>query len=118
MPFRSARSHFENMLESMDWIEEYVRGISFDIYLRLREKQSAVERELQILTEAAHRLGAEAEVLCPGQDWRDIRGLGNALRHAYDSIDGAVIWRIIHDNLPPLKSAVQEALSRLPQEKD
>jgi uncharacterized protein with HEPN domain len=26
-------------------------------------------------------------VLCPGLPWRDIRGIGNWLRHQYDQVD-------------------------------
>jgi uncharacterized protein with HEPN domain len=46
-----------------------------------------------IISEAAKRLGDDAEVLCPGQRWRDIRGIGNHLRHAYDNLDALLIWR-------------------------
>ncbi len=114
MPFEDARNHFIDMLQSIEWIEHYVNGISFETYLRLREKRSAVERELQIVTEAAIRLRGDAEVLCPGQNWRDIRGFGNTLRHAYDLVDGEIIWKIIHDDLPLLKAAVTATLAKLP----
>ncbi len=118
MPFKNARRHFQDLLESIDWIEEYTYGVPFEVYLQLREKRSAVERELQIVTEAAFRLGEDADVLCPGQNWRDIRGLGNTLRHAYDLVDGEIVWKIIHDHLPSLKVAVSAALAKLPPEGD
>jgi uncharacterized protein with HEPN domain len=44
----------------------------------------AVERRLAKISEAAIRLGEQAEILCPGPSWPDIRGLGNWLRHQYD----------------------------------
>jgi len=42
---------------------------------------------LQKISEAAARLGEDAEKLCPGAPWRDIRGIWNWLRHQYDRID-------------------------------
>ncbi|MGH7182381.1 MAG: HepT-like ribonuclease domain-containing protein, partial [Nitrospiraceae bacterium] len=63
---------------------------------------AAVERKLQIISEAAVRLGDEAERLCPGQPWRDIRGIGNQLRYGYERVDLETIWHTVRDDLPPL----------------
>jgi uncharacterized protein with HEPN domain len=46
--------------------------------------------------------------------WRNIRGLGNWLRHQYDRIDLETIWRTVNADLPPLLQAVESAISRLP----
>ena len=54
---------------------------------------AAVERKLQVISEAAVRLGDQAEMLCPGLPWRNIRGIGNWLRHQYDHVDVDSIWR-------------------------
>ena len=75
---------------------------------------AAVERKLQLISEAAIRLGEDAERLCPGMQWRNIRGLGNWLRHQYDRIDLETIWRTVTDDLPPLLHAVESAISRFP----
>jgi uncharacterized protein with HEPN domain len=68
---------------------------------------------LLIISEAAKRLGPKADELCPGFPWRDIRGIGNRLRHAYDMLDFALIWKVYQDDLPPLKTGVAAALERL-----
>jgi uncharacterized protein with HEPN domain len=72
---------------------------------------AAVERKLQVISEAAIRLGDQVEILCPGLPWRNIRGIGNSLRHQYDRVDVEAIWRTVVDDLPPLQSAVTRALS-------
>jgi uncharacterized protein with HEPN domain len=43
--------------------------------------------------------------------WRQIRDLGNLLRHAYDKVDLEIIWRTVTDDLPPLRNAVMRALN-------
>ena len=112
MPFEDARSSFEDILGSIRLIEQFVRGMDLEAY-RLDEKtQAAVERKMLIISEAAIRLKADAEVLCPGVPWRDIRGSGNWLRHQYDSVDVETIWNTIQDDLPPLRIAVEGALGR------
>jgi len=36
----------------------------------------------------------------------DIAGIGNILRHDYQRIDAAIIWKAVKDDLPPLKEAL------------
>ncbi len=70
----------------------------------------AVERQMQVITEAAVRLGEEGERIAPGPDWRGFRGMGNILRHAYHRIDDELIWNTAKDELPSMKVAVLKAL--------
>jgi len=75
--------------------------------------RDGVERCLERICEAIYRLGDEAEALMPGQPWRQIRGMGNRLRHAYDRIGLDVLWSTVRYDLPELATAAHRALSRL-----
>jgi len=92
-------------------IEQFTSGMDFEAFRSNPMAVAAVERKLQVISEAATRLGMEAERLCPDQPWRDIRGIGNQLRHAYERVDLATVWDTITDDLPPLKAAVTRALT-------
>jgi uncharacterized protein with HEPN domain len=70
------------------------------------------------ISEAARRLGDQAEEICPGIPWRDLRATGNWLGHAYDRIDLEQIWLTITNDLPPLKAAVIAALDRTKETED
>ncbi len=111
MPFESSRSHLDDIRESIRLIEEFVLGMDFEAYRRDTKTQAAVERKMLVISEAAIRLKDDAEALCPGVPWRDIRGAGNWLRHQYDSVDLETIWNTIQDGLPPLKAAVERAIA-------
>lgn len=112
MPFEDARAHLTHILESLQSIERFVRGMNLETYAEDERTQAAVERKLLVLSEAAIRLKEEAEELCPGVPWRDIRGIGNWLRHQYDRVEIEVIWNTIQDDLPPLRRAVEAALTK------
>jgi uncharacterized protein with HEPN domain len=75
--------------------------------------RDAVERCLERICEAAHRLGAEAVILMPNQPWADIRGMGNRLRHAYDRISLDVLWNAVCFDLPGLVAEAQRVLEGL-----
>lgn len=55
------------------------------------------------ISEAAVKLGKLAEDLAPEQPWKDIRGLGNRLRHDYPNVLQEMIWQIIREHLPGLR---------------
>lgn len=113
MPFRDYPQYLRDILNSISNIETFTQGMTLDQVLADRKTEAAVERELQIVTEAAIRLGDKAVELCPGPDWRNIRGLGNILRHVYDHIDPEHLWTILKQDLPILESQVRLSLDRL-----
>jgi uncharacterized protein with HEPN domain len=110
MPFRDTHSTLGDILESIQTTQRFVEGLDLDALVADERTQAAVERKLQVLSEAAIRLRDDAEALCPGVPWRDIRGIGNWLRHQYDRVDLETIWNTIQDDLPALKAAVEKAL--------
>jgi uncharacterized protein with HEPN domain len=101
---------FKDIRDAIIMIEEFTSGADFEDFRSNPMAVAAVERKLQVISEAAIRLGGEAERRCPDQPWRDIRGIGNQLRHAYDRIDLETVWRSVTDDLPSLKAAVHHAL--------
>lgn len=110
MPFEDPKSHLRDILESIRLIEEFVRGMDRDSFRSDSKTQAAVERKMLIISEAAIRLKDEAETLCPGIPWRDVRGIGNWLRHQYDRVDIEMVWDTIQQDLPLLKAAVERVL--------
>lgn len=65
------------------------------------------------LSEAARLLGEDASRYAPAIQWRDVRGLGNRLRHEYQKVDAGLIWRIVEKDLLLLKQSTNEALGLL-----
>ena len=112
MATKRPAARYHQIVEACDAITEYCAGFERDDYLADRKTQDAVERQLLKIAEAAARLDALAESDLPDQPWRQIRGLGNRLRHDYDNIDGALIWALIEGGgLAALRHAVSEHLA-------
>jgi uncharacterized protein with HEPN domain len=105
------RSYLRDILSASSEIESYIAGLNFEGYCANRTTKLVVERLLQMMTEAASRLGRTAELHCPEVPWRSIRDVGNVLRHAYDRIDDFLIWTAVTVEMPPLVAAVRAALA-------
>ncbi len=92
MPFREVRAHLLDIEESIQNIDDFVAGIDFKAYQADLKTKSAVERQLQIISEAATRLKADGETICPEIDWKGLTGMGNVLRHGYHKVEDKIVW--------------------------
>lgn len=111
MPFREPSLSLRDIFVAIQSIENFVRGMDFDAFRQDPKTTAAVERKLLVISEAAVRLGDQGEALCPGLPWRNIRGIGNWLRHQYDRTDLETIWNTLECDLPALRAAVERALT-------
>ena len=102
-----------DIIENAERIAHYLDGVDRERFQASFLLRDAVERCLERVCEAAHRLGEKAAEMMPGQPWSDIRGMGNRLRHAYDNINVGVIWNAACCDLPGLAADAQRALAEL-----
>lgn len=112
MPFREPSLSLRDIVASIGAIERFTEGMDFEAFQADAKTIAAVERKLQVISEAAIRLGDDAERPCPGPPWRDIRGIGNWLRHQYHQLELDVVRKTVKDDLPPLKAVAQRALEQ------
>ena len=98
MPSEKPARRLEDIIENAQAIQRYVAG--------------AVQRCLERISEAAAKLGDLAPALMPDQPWQKIRALGNRLRHEYDAIREDRLWDIVQVDLPSLRAACEDGLSR------
>ena len=115
MPFREPALSLRDILDAIDMIVQFVRGMDLGAFRKDPKTVAAVERKLLLVSEAAIRLGEDAERLCPGLPWHNIRGIGNWLRHRYDRVDVETVWNTVVYDLPPLRSGVLRALTQPPE---
>lgn len=75
--------------------------------------QLGVQRAIEIISEASKHIPPSLQEQAPDVPWRSIRGMGNILRHEYHRIANDVIWDVIVQDLPVLKSAILFMKTRL-----
>ncbi|PZD73995.1 hypothetical protein C1752_01538 [Acaryochloris thomasi RCC1774] len=91
-----------DMVQAIQRIQAFTTGVSSEAYLDSELIQSAVERQLEILGEAARRLSSESQQAHPGVDWAGIIGLRNVIAHRYDQIRAERIWSVLAADLPEI----------------
>jgi uncharacterized protein with HEPN domain len=94
----------------MGYVDGFLGEMTLDEYRDDLKTKSAVERQMQIITEAADRLGPDADALCPGIDWRGFCRMGDILRHGSHKVDDEIVWNTIKEELPPMREAITKTL--------
>jgi uncharacterized protein with HEPN domain len=110
VPSSDPVQRFGDIVENIDKIGRFTAGMDREGFARNEQAILAVKYALLIISEAAVKLGDIAIDLCPDIPWREIGGLGNRLRHDYDTIDIARLWMLLERDLPKLRTASRSAL--------
>jgi uncharacterized protein with HEPN domain len=101
-----------DVLNAIELIESFVADISaFSEYQKDLKTQSAVERQLAIIGEAVNKFDKLFPSF-PLEQGGKIIAVRNRLIHAYDNIDGSIIWAIIQNHLKGLKQEVEQRINR------
>jgi len=100
---RDMRPYIQNILESIEAIEEYVQFTTEEQFYRNRQVQDAVLRRLEIIGEAVKNLDEDFKNRYPEIPWKKIAGLRDVLIHEYFGVSLKRIWRVIKIDLVDLK---------------
>lgn len=102
---RDYRLYLDDIIEAIDRISEYVKGMDYEAFAADQKTIDAVVRNLEIIGEAAGHLPEPAKESVLEIDWRKITGLRNILVHEYFGISKPIIWDVVQSKLAELKAA-------------
>jgi uncharacterized protein with HEPN domain len=100
-----------DILRAIEEIDSFFEGTikEFLTFISDIKTKRAVERNLEIIGEAANRIyKLDKDIDLP--NIRQIIATRNRIIHGYDDISDKIIWSIITDYLPELKIAVKKLL--------
>ena len=99
--------YLQDILDCIDLIQVYTRGMTKHAFFNSQEKQDAAIRRLEIIGEATRQLPKDFTAAHPGIHWARIVAMRNRLIHAYGNVDLELTWVVIEREFPKLKKQVQ-----------
>jgi uncharacterized protein with HEPN domain len=107
------RGYIEHILKAIQRIHHYVENMTETGFLGDIRTQDAVIRNFEVIGEACrniehHHPGFAAEH--PEVPWGIAYEMRNALAHGYFKVDLEIVWKTIHQDLPPLATQIGNLL--------
>jgi uncharacterized protein with HEPN domain len=87
MAARSLRPRLEDILENIAIVVDAVAGRGFASFTDDAVLRLAIERAIEIISEAVRHIPEEVRNKHPDVPWRNIMAIGNKLRHEYHRVD-------------------------------
>jgi uncharacterized protein with HEPN domain len=100
-----------DIIEAVELIRSELASVTLQAFEPDTRKRWLVERGIAIISEASRHLGDELKARHPEIPRSKVAGIGNVLRREYERVAYDVLWRVVHDDLPPLEKACREELA-------
>jgi uncharacterized protein with HEPN domain len=89
-------------------INEFTNSISYNEFERDKMRKLAVERQLEIIGQAANKISQETQEALKTIPWGKIIGLRNKLAHDYGEILTERIWNISKTSMQELLTEIEK----------
>jgi len=107
---RSERQYLTDMVEAAEAIARFLAGIDRETFLADELRQSAVIQKIEVIGEAAGKIGPDLRARYPEVNWSQIVGMRNILVHGYFSIKAVIVWQTATQAVPGLREQIAHIL--------
>ncbi len=107
------RVYLRHILDAIAKAERYLQGLDEAAFGGNSLVQDGVIRQLEIIGEAARHVSPAFRRSCSQVPWDDIAGMRDKLIHDYFGVDLGRVWLTAAEDLPDLKTKVQDMLADL-----
>lgn len=115
MPPRSILPRLDDIIEAIERVQSVLAKTTLDRFETEWQAQWLVVRGIEIISEASRHLPDTLKDRHPHIPWRKVAGIGNVLRHNYENVAPAIIWKLAEADLPALEQACRAERAAHPE---
>ena len=104
---RDYKLYLNDICESINIIEKYIRNISEEVFKRDIKLQDAVVRRFEIIGEASRNIPRALKDKNPQVPWYKMEQFRDLMTHSYFEISINKIWMAIINEIPRIKEAMK-----------
>ena len=105
--------YLADIIEAMAKIQRYTDGLTFESFAANEMAVDAVNRNLEIVGEAARSIPESIRNSNPQIPWQRMIGLRNIVIHEYFGIDLSIVWEIARVNIPDTRPLIEAMLKAM-----
>jgi uncharacterized protein with HEPN domain len=103
---RSQIIRLVDIRDNIDAVADMMEGVDLNAYRRDIMLRRAIERCVEIISEASRHIPPQLKMDYPDHPWDEIAGIGNLLRHHYERVDDLIMWKVATRSLPELRPII------------
>jgi uncharacterized protein with HEPN domain len=108
MSERKPPAIIEDILKCIEHIQSYTGGLSFEQFSSHFMTVEACLYNIQVIGEAVSNLPEDIKENNPQIPWPLIKGMRNRLIHEYFGTDLQLVWNVIENEMPALKTDLKK----------
>ena len=115
---RDYNLYLQDIFECCENAVSYTDGMTFAEFSDDQKTIDAVVRNLEIIGEAVKNVPTETLQTKPEIKWKQIAGFRDIIIHQYFKVDLEIVWDVVQNRLPELKTAVSEMLIEISKQEE
>lgn len=100
----------EDILESIQFIDQYICDLDYSDFINDRKTFDAVLRNLEVIGEAAKNISDQVKSSNDNINWKGMAGMRDKLIHGYFGVDPEIVWETIKNRLPEIETQIKDIL--------
>lgn len=118
MSVHDPRATLHQIQDAARRLQMLCAGRTLETLLSDWQATAAMERFIEIVSEAVKRLPLDLRARYPAVPWKEIAGTRDHLSHGYDDVDYQVLWDAVQNDVPVLLTTVEQMLGELENGKE
>jgi len=106
-----------HILDEINFLISETEGMEFERFMNNEVIKRACSRSLEIIGEAAKNISPDFKELNKDIEWKKLAGMRDKIVHHYFGVNWEIMWDVIKNKIPELKTRIEYMLNGLEEGK-
>jgi uncharacterized protein with HEPN domain len=110
---RDYKLFIRDIVEAIKDIEVFIGAMDYEEFLKDKKTQKAVVWQIHVIGEATKNLPEPIREKYKEVPWKYMAKIRDKIAHFYFGIDYEILWNVVKEKLPEVKSKIEKILTDL-----